>query len=96
MSARWLSAGLATSVALCVCCGCNALGGGGDRAPSPSAVTEPAPRALGAHAASELPIDGGTVGSLPTPQDPLAPEQAPPDAAPAVPTPSVPDAGVAL
>ncbi|MCB9590431.1 MAG: hypothetical protein H6718_33785 [Polyangiaceae bacterium] len=87
---------LSALLAVSVCCGCNALGGSSDRAPSPSAVTEPAPRALGAHAASELPIDGGTVGRLPAPQDPLAPEDSPPDATPAVPPLEVPDAGVAL
>ncbi len=76
--------------------GCNGIGGTGDRAPSPSAVTEPAPRALGAHAASQLPLDGGTVGSLPAPQDPEAPEEdGAPDAAPLL-VPAKPDAGVAL
>ncbi|MCA9630918.1 MAG: hypothetical protein KC766_24805 [Myxococcales bacterium] len=81
----------------CACWGCDALGGGGERAPSPSAITEPAPRALGAHAASQLPLDGGTVGSLREQDpDPLAPEQAPDGEAPAVPPPATPDAGVAL
>lgn len=83
---------LFTTLVVVACAACNGLGGSGDRAPSPSAVTEPAPRALGAHAASQLPVDGGTVGTLP--QDPPDPHETP-DAAP-VPTPAVPDAGVAL
>lgn len=50
---------LAVSAALLAC---GDAKGGADRAPSPSAVTEAAPQALGAKAASQVPLDAGHVG----------------------------------
>ncbi|MCW5791107.1 MAG: hypothetical protein KIT72_11850 [Polyangiaceae bacterium] len=53
--------------------GCGNQPTGGERAPSPSAVTEAAPKALGVKAASQLPLDAGGVGRPVDPPD-LTPE----------------------
>ncbi len=53
--------------------GCGNEPASSDRAPSPSAVTEAAPKALGARAASQVPLDAGNVGRFVQPPD-LTPE----------------------
>lgn len=97
MSAWSRGLALVCCAAALIACGNKGVAAG-DRAPSPSALTEPPPKALGAKAASAQPLDGGNVGSLPDePDDPDDGEQDPLSPPPTPqPTPAEPDGGVAL